>query len=89
MQSHKRTVGERGQITLPKDLRDRRGIAGGDEIEIVEVDGEILLKLPTDEERLAEGYQARADRDRKLADELRETTAEATDRLGDAPDWDE
>jgi len=89
VQSHKRTVGERGQITIPKDLRDRHGITGGDEVEIVEVDGEILLELPTDEERLAEGYRVRADRDRELADELRGTTAEATDQLGDAPDWGE
>ncbi|ERH13531.1 MAG: hypothetical protein J07HB67_02571 [halophilic archaeon J07HB67] len=42
-----------------------------------------------DEDRLAEGYRARAERDRRLASELRATTAEATDRLNDVPDWEE
>jgi hypothetical protein len=40
-----------------------------------------------DEKRLAEGYRARAECDRRLADELRATTTEATDRLADAPGW--
>ncbi|MDB2293295.1 AbrB/MazE/SpoVT family DNA-binding domain-containing protein, partial [Halorubrum ezzemoulense] len=33
MTEHKRKVGDRGQVTIPKDLRDRRGIEGGDEVE--------------------------------------------------------
>lgn len=89
MDGHKRTVGERGQVTIPKDLRDRRGITGGDEIEFVEVDGEIIIKPPTDEKRLAKGYRARAEQSRELAEELAGTSGEATEQLGDAPEWTE
>ena len=89
MPEHKRKVGDRGQVTIPKELRDRRGIEGGDEIEFVEVNDEILIKPPTDEERLAEGYRERAERSRELAEKMEETSKEATERLGDAPDWSE
>ena len=89
MPKHKRKVGDRGQVTIPKELRDRRGIEGGDKVEFVEVDGEIILKPPTDEERLAEGYRKRAERSRELADEMEDASAEATGHLGDAPGWSE
>ena len=89
MSEHTRKVGDRGQVTIPKELRDRRGIEGGDEIEFVELDDKILLKPPTDTERLVEGYRKRADRSRQLAAEMEEVSSEATERLGDAPDWDE
>ena len=89
MPEHKRKVGERGQVTIPKELRDRRGIKGGDEIKFVEVNDEIILKPPTDEERLAEGYRKRAERSRELAEEMEEVSAGATGHLGDAPGWSE
>ena len=89
MAEHKRKVGDRGQVTIPKELRDRRGIEGGDEVEFVEVNDEIILKPPTDEERLAEGYRKRAERSRELADEMEDASADATGHLGDAPGWSE
>jgi AbrB family looped-hinge helix DNA binding protein len=89
MPEHKRKVGDRGQVTIPKELRDRRGIKGGDEIEFIEVNDEIILKPPTDEERLAEGYRKKAERSRELAEEMEGTPAEATGHLGDAPGWSE
>jgi len=89
MAKHTRKVGDRGQITIPKELRDRRGIEGGDEIRFIEVNGEIIIKPPMDEERLAEGYKKRADRSRQLAEEMEGTSAEATERLGDTPEWGE
>ncbi len=39
--------------------------------------------------RLADGYRQRADRSRQLAEEMEGTSAEATERLGDAPGWGE
>jgi len=89
MSEHKRKVGDRGQVTIPKELRDRRGIEGGDEVTFVADDGEIVIKPPADEERLAEGYRKRAGRSRRLAAEMEDASAEATDRLGDAPEWSE
>lgn len=89
MRGYKRKVGDRGQVTIPKELRDRRGIEGGDEIEFVEANNEIVIKLPTDKERLAEGYRKRADRSRQLAEEMTPASSEATERLGEAPDWSE
>ena len=89
MTEHKRKVGDRGQVTIPKELRDRRGIEGGDEVEFVEVNDEIIIKPPTDEERLAEGYRKRAERSRELAEEMEEASSEATGNLGDAPGWSE
>ncbi|WP_080510878.1 AbrB/MazE/SpoVT family DNA-binding domain-containing protein [Halorubrum californiense] len=82
-------MGDRGQVTIPKALRERRSIKGGDEIEFVEVNDEIIHKPPTDEERLAEEYRKRAERSRELAKELEEASAEATGHLGDAPGWSE
>ncbi|MCD2201050.1 AbrB/MazE/SpoVT family DNA-binding domain-containing protein [Halobacterium sp. KA-4] len=86
MPEFKRKVGDRGQVTIPKDLRDRRGIEGGDEIEFMEANNEILIKPPTDKERLAEGYQKHANRSRQLAEEMDGTSSEATEHLGDTPD---
>jgi AbrB family looped-hinge helix DNA binding protein len=85
MAEHTRKVGDRGQVTIPKELRDRRGIEGGDEIRFIEVNDEIVIKPPVDEERLAEGYKQRANRSRQLVEEMEGTSAEATERLGDAP----
>lgn len=89
MVEHKRKVGDRGQVTIPKELRERRGIEGGDEVIFVEIDDEIRIKPPTDEERLAEGYRKRAERSRRLADEMEDASSEATQRLGDGPEWSE
>jgi AbrB family looped-hinge helix DNA binding protein len=74
-------------VTIPKELRDRHGIEGGDEVEFIELDGEIIIKPPTDEERLAEGYRKRAERSRTLAEEMEEASSETTGHLGDAPGW--
>lgn len=89
MAGRKRKVGKRGQVTIPKDLRTRKGIEHGDELVFVERDDEIVIQPQGDEERLAEGYRKRAERARTLADEMGSASREATDRLGDAPGWSE
>lgn len=89
MPEHKRKVGERGQVTIPKELRERIGIESGDEVVFVDADGNILIEPPTDEARLAEGYQQRAERSQRLVDEMDDSSTEATEQLGPAPDWDE
>ncbi|MFB6151089.1 MAG: AbrB/MazE/SpoVT family DNA-binding domain-containing protein [Haloarculaceae archaeon] len=86
--SDRRTVGERGQVTLPKDLREQLDIRGGDEVVVREEDGRIVVEKPVSREDLAEGYRERAERDRGVADEMAHVSREADAALGDAPDWD-
>lgn len=43
----------------------------------------------TDDKRLSEGYRQRAERHKQLAKELAEVSVEATEFLGESPEWDE
>lgn len=85
----KRTVGSRGQITIPKELRDRFGIRGGDDVRIRESDGKIVVEPAPSREELAAGYRRRAEHHRDLAEEYAGSSSEANDLLGDAPAWEE
>lgn len=40
------TVSEKGQITIPKEVRDRLGILKGDKLIVYFKDNEIILKKP-------------------------------------------
>jgi antitoxin PrlF len=43
-------ISEKGQITVPKQLRDRLGIRAGDELEVTDQAGRIVLtKAPADD----------------------------------------
>jgi AbrB family looped-hinge helix DNA binding protein len=43
-------VSQKGQITIPKSLSDRLGIRPGDELDVTDEDGRIVLsKAPTDD----------------------------------------
>ncbi|MDG5821780.1 AbrB/MazE/SpoVT family DNA-binding domain-containing protein [Natronococcus sp. A-GB7] len=81
-----RRVGERGQVTLPKELRENFGISGGDELEFRVEGDKIVIEKPVSREELAEGYRARAERDRELAEKFEGASREADDYLGDAPE---
>lgn len=89
MSDQKRRVSKRGQVTIPKALRDRVGIREGDEVVFAEQGDVIVIHPPLDEDRMAEGYRKRADRASELAEEMEPASAEATERLGDAPSWSE
>lgn len=82
-----RTVGARGQVTIPKALRERLGLEGGDEVIVREEDGRIVIEPPVTEETLAEGYRRRAEEMGALDDEMAYASSEADDLLGEAPDW--
>lgn len=86
--SETRRVGERGQVTLPKELREAFGLEGGDEVRIREEEGKIVIDKSVTRERLAEGYRQRAERDHGLAEELAGVSQEANSYLGDAPETD-
>jgi len=83
----RRKVGKRGQVTIPKELRDRFGIEGGDDVVIREEAGKLVIERSVTREELAEGYRQRAQRSREFADELAGVSTEADGHLGDAPDW--
>jgi len=83
----KRRVGDRGQVTLPKELREEFDIGGGDEVEIRKEAGKIIIEKPITREDLAAGYRARADRLRELHNEMDGVSQEADEYLGDAPEW--
>jgi len=88
-ETEKRKVGERGQVTLPKQFRDAFGIQGGDEVTIREEDDKIVIEKPISRQELAEGYRQRADQHRELAHEMAGVSKEADTHLGDAPTWEE
>ena len=87
MAEETRTVGERGQVTLPKALRERFDIKGGDEVVVRETDDRIVIEKPVTRADLAEGYRRRAERDERIAEEMAGVSDEANDHIGDAPEW--
>ncbi len=82
----KRRVGERGQVTLPKELREEFGISGGDEVEIRKESGKIIIERPITRDDIASGYRARAEQLRELNEEIDEVSQEADEYLGDVPE---
>ena len=87
MAEETRTVGERGQVTLPKELRERYNIQGGDEVLFRETDDRIVIEKPVTRDDLAEGYRRRAERDERIAEEMAGVSREADGHVGDAPEW--
>jgi AbrB family looped-hinge helix DNA binding protein len=83
----RRKVGERGQVTIPKELRERFGIKGGDDVVIHEEADKLIIERSITREELAEGYRQRAQRTSELANELEGVSTEANEHLGDAPEW--
>ena len=83
-----RVVGERGQVTLPKQLRERFGIQGGDEVLVHEdEEGRIVVEKAVTEDDLAEGYRARSEQMADLDSELEGVSVEAGATLDDVPEW--
>lgn len=49
----KSTIGERGQITIPKEIRERLGVTPGMQLEVREEEGKIVLVKSGIEEAIA------------------------------------
>jgi AbrB family looped-hinge helix DNA binding protein len=47
-------IGERGQVTIPKDIRDRFGLNAETEVEFQVIDGSIVLKKAPKKLKLAQ-----------------------------------
>lgn len=83
----KRKVGARGQVTIPKDLRERLGISHGDEVVVKEKDGKILIESSVTKEELAEGYRRRSEEIKEISEDMEHVSVEADEQIGDAPEW--
>ncbi len=57
----KSTISEKGQVTIPKRLRDRLGIRPGDELDFTEVDGRLMATKQVAEDPLERVYGAWSD----------------------------
>jgi antitoxin PrlF len=50
------TISEKGQVTVPKPLRDRLGIRGGDRLEFTEGHGGLVLRKASDQDPVEAVY---------------------------------
>ncbi|HEX5308334.1 MAG TPA: AbrB/MazE/SpoVT family DNA-binding domain-containing protein [Solirubrobacteraceae bacterium] len=50
------TISEKGQVTVPKPLRDRLGIKAGDRLEFTEEHGGLLVRKATDRDPVEAVY---------------------------------
>jgi len=86
-----RIVGERGQITIPKELRERFGIRGGDEVVVRSEDEKIVIAQRTVDDRREEGYREWDERDRSIARSIGTDDGAAEDDeeadANDVPTW--
>lgn len=76
-----RRVGERGQVTIPKWIREQEDIQGGDEVIIDREDGKIVIRKAMTEDELAAAYEEHADRARRVNEEWEHASSEANEEL--------
>jgi AbrB family looped-hinge helix DNA binding protein len=77
-----RKIGERGQVTIPKDIREKENIVGGDHIEFVNKDGEIRIRKKEDlNEKLKEAYTESAEHDEQAAENWKHVSKEANEEI--------
>ena len=81
------TVGERGQITIPKDIRNKEGIRPKDRVIVKIEDNKIVVeKAPgrlEKEKLMIEGYKRMAKTDEELTEEMGYVSQEADALLDD------
>jgi AbrB family looped-hinge helix DNA binding protein len=82
-----RRVGERGQVTLPKELREKFDIHEGDEVIIHEENRKITIEKSVCRDELAEGYRQYAAASEVLEEEMTGVSRESNQYLSNAPDW--
>ncbi|MCH7660920.1 MAG: AbrB/MazE/SpoVT family DNA-binding domain-containing protein [Euryarchaeota archaeon] len=88
MSQSTRTVGKRGQVTIPKQVREELGITGGDRVRVERRGGSVIIRKRPSEEELTEAYRANAERDRQVYQEWDGVSKEANEMLGEPPEWD-
>ena len=83
MSQDTRRVGDRGQVTIPKWIREQEDIHGGDEVIVERENGKIVIRKPNgvDHEELAKAYKDNAELARKVNEEWEGASREANDYL--------
>jgi AbrB family looped-hinge helix DNA binding protein len=61
-----RTITEKGQVVIPKDIRDQLGLKPGSEILFEIEDGKVIIRKKTDGERTAEEFFSVIPEEKKL-----------------------
>ena len=66
-------IGERGQVVIPKEIRERERIVSNQTVKVMHTDGEIIIRMPTfagsPEERILKALR-RVKLDRKDWEEI-------------------
>ena len=80
-------VGERGQITIPKAIRDLEGLKAGNKVIVKIENNRIIVEKPLNkkekEKLMAEGYTKMARLDEETAEEWKYVSTEADAMLDD------
>ncbi len=80
-------VGERGQITIPKIIREKEGLKAKDKV-IVKIENDKIvvekaLSVSEKEKLMLEGYKKMAKLDKEMEEEMRFVSKEADEMLDD------
>ena len=83
MSQNTRRVGDRGQVTIPKWIREQEDIHGGDEVVVEREDGKIVIRKPNgvNRDELAQAYKDNAKQAREVNEEWEGASREANDYL--------
>lgn len=76
MKHTRATVSEKGQVVIPKTLRDRLGIRPGQELEFLDERGKLVVRKVTSQDPVDRAYGVLRLR-RSVAETLRELRGEA------------
>lgn len=79
--SESRKVGSRGQVTIPKHLREEHNIHPGDTVTFSEEDDILKIEKKVDDKALAHAYQALAKRAQRENTVWNKTSTEANQYL--------
>jgi len=81
------TVGERGQITIPKEIRKKESLMPKDKVIVKIENGKIIVEKAMSkkekEKLMIEGYKKMAKLDEKIEKEMRYASKEADEMLDD------
>ena len=79
-------VGERGQITIPKLIREKEGLNAKDKVIVSIVDNKIVVEKFSNEDKeklMIEGYKKMAKLDEEIEDEWKYVSKEADEMIDD------